>query len=206
MIAGHYLHLPVVNDQGPAGLVDVSTLTISMLDYLMGKDNKKDLKGVLDLFWQTPAGEYTESEISESASLPMQIRQDQMSPKKTMIQTAVKLRDLGTDTIYRFTLTSNNFTDLLALISEKTGYALRFKSMHLLSANNIPISIKFKDDESDYVIISNDRDLKEALSLNAKLELYLEESKKSKSSNLVYLLIGLAVVGITTFAVLKNKK
>ncbi|KAI8618952.1 hypothetical protein BC830DRAFT_1106458, partial [Chytriomyces sp. MP71] len=32
---GHYLHLPVVEDDTPVGLVDVMTLTLSMLDYLV---------------------------------------------------------------------------------------------------------------------------------------------------------------------------
>ncbi|KAH9266498.1 hypothetical protein BASA84_001107 [Batrachochytrium salamandrivorans] len=36
--AGHYLHLPVVEGGVPVGLVDVMTLTISMLTYLMTKD------------------------------------------------------------------------------------------------------------------------------------------------------------------------
>ncbi|KAI9329080.1 hypothetical protein BDR26DRAFT_873100 [Obelidium mucronatum] len=35
---GHYLHLPVVEDQVPVGLVDVLTLTMGMLDYLMNKE------------------------------------------------------------------------------------------------------------------------------------------------------------------------
>ncbi|EGF77349.1 hypothetical protein BATDEDRAFT_36036 [Batrachochytrium dendrobatidis JAM81] len=35
---GHYLHLPVVDGGVPIGLVDVMTLTISMLTYLMTKD------------------------------------------------------------------------------------------------------------------------------------------------------------------------
>lgn len=204
-LAGHYLHLPVVNEQGPVGLVDVSTLTISMLDYLMGRDeNKKDLKGVLDLFWQAP-GDYSEleSEMSEPASF--QMRPEPMSPRKTMLQVSVKLRDIGSDAIYRFTMTSNNFSDLLALISEKTGYAIRYKSMHILSMNNLPMSIKFKDDESDFVIINNDRDLREALALkNSKLELYLEECKRDRSY-LMYALTGLAVIGIASFAVLKFK-
>lgn len=34
-IAGHYLHLPVVEAGAPIGLVDVMTLTISMLTYLV---------------------------------------------------------------------------------------------------------------------------------------------------------------------------
>ena len=202
-IAGHYLHLPVVNEQGPVGLADVSTLTISMLDYLMGKnENKKDLKGVLDLFWQTP-GDYSEleSEISEPASYSF--RQDPLSPKKTMLQVSVKLKDVRSDTIYRFSLTSHNFADLLALISEKTGYAIKYKSMQLLSNNNVAMSIKFKDDESDFVIINNDRDLREALSLkNSKLELYLEESKQDHSY-LMYLVTGLALAGLVSFMAFK---
>ncbi|KAI8818721.1 uncharacterized protein EV422DRAFT_536623 [Fimicolochytrium jonesii] len=36
--AGHYLHLPVVDAGTPVGLVDVMTLTISMLTYLISKD------------------------------------------------------------------------------------------------------------------------------------------------------------------------
>lgn len=177
-----------------------------MLDYLMGRDdNKKDLKGVFDLFWQTP-GDHSEleSEISEPASFHM--RSEAMSPKRTLLQVSVKLRDVGSGTIYRFTMTSNNFSDLLALISEKTGYAIRYKSMHLLSMNNLPMSIKFKDDESDFVIINNDRDLREALSLkNSKLELYLDETKADRST-LMYIVSGLAVIGIISFAVLKFKK
>ncbi|KAJ3015365.1 UNVERIFIED_CONTAM: hypothetical protein HDU68_012761 [Siphonaria sp. JEL0065] len=35
---GHYLHLPVVEGQVPVGLVDVLTLTMGMLDYLMNKE------------------------------------------------------------------------------------------------------------------------------------------------------------------------
>ncbi|KAJ3019910.1 UNVERIFIED_CONTAM: hypothetical protein HDU68_010432 [Siphonaria sp. JEL0065] len=35
---GHYLHLPVVQGQVPVGLVDVLTLTMGMLDYLMNKE------------------------------------------------------------------------------------------------------------------------------------------------------------------------
>ena len=173
-----------------------------MLDYLMGKnENKKDLKGVLDLFWQTP-GDYSEleSEISEPASYSF--RQDPSSPKKT-VQVSVKLKDVRSDTIYRFSLTSHNFTDLLALISEKTGYAIRYKSMQLLSNNNVAMSIKFKDDESDFVIINNDCDLREALK-NSKLELYLEEAK-SDHSYLMYLVTGLAFAGLVGFMVLKVK-
>ncbi|KAJ3062768.1 hypothetical protein HDU98_001378, partial [Podochytrium sp. JEL0797] len=36
--AGHYLHLPVVDDHIPVGLMDVLTLTIGMLEYLMNKE------------------------------------------------------------------------------------------------------------------------------------------------------------------------
>lgn len=32
---GHFLHLPVIDDTVPVGLVDVMTLTISMLQYLV---------------------------------------------------------------------------------------------------------------------------------------------------------------------------
>jgi hypothetical protein len=176
-----------------------------MLDYLMGKeDNKRDLKGVLDLFWQTP-GDHSELESEMSEPPSFHIRSDTMSPKRTMPQVSVKLRDVGSGTNYRFTLTSNNFSDLLALISEKTGHAIRYKSMHLLSMNNLPMSIKFKDDESDFVIISNDRDLREALAIkNTKLELYLEETKGG--SNLMYWMTGLAVICIASFAVFKVKK
>ena len=35
---GHYLHLPVVDESSPVGLVDVMTLTICMLTYLMTRD------------------------------------------------------------------------------------------------------------------------------------------------------------------------
>jgi hypothetical protein len=184
----------------------VSTLTISMLDYLMGReDNKRDLKGVFDLFWQTPAGEYSEleSEISEPPSF--HIRSETMSPKKVYPSVSVKLRDIGSGTIYRFTLSSNNFADLLTLISEKTGHAIRYKSMHLLSMNNLPMSIKFKDDESDFVMINNDRDLREALALkNTKLELYLEEARGK--SYLIHMMTGLALIGLVSFAVIKFKK
>ncbi|KAI9091112.1 hypothetical protein DFS34DRAFT_635870 [Phlyctochytrium arcticum] len=40
--AGHYLHLPVVEGNTPVGLVDVMTLTISMLTYIMTKETAKD--------------------------------------------------------------------------------------------------------------------------------------------------------------------
>ncbi|KAJ3183671.1 hypothetical protein HDU85_002100 [Gaertneriomyces sp. JEL0708] len=43
--AGHYLHLPVVEAGAPAGLVDVMTLTISMLTYLMSKDGGPETSG-----------------------------------------------------------------------------------------------------------------------------------------------------------------
>ncbi|KAJ3237635.1 hypothetical protein HDU81_009185 [Chytriomyces hyalinus] len=36
--AGHYLHLPVVDGTTPIGLIDVLTLTISMLNYMLNKD------------------------------------------------------------------------------------------------------------------------------------------------------------------------
>ncbi|KAJ1549828.1 hypothetical protein HK405_002179, partial [Cladochytrium tenue] len=36
---GHYLHLPVVNERIPVGLVDVLTLTMAMLDYLLAKES-----------------------------------------------------------------------------------------------------------------------------------------------------------------------
>lgn len=36
-IAGHFLHLPVIDDTVPVGLVDVMTLTIAMLTYLVSK-------------------------------------------------------------------------------------------------------------------------------------------------------------------------
>ncbi|KAI8619001.1 hypothetical protein BC830DRAFT_1106065 [Chytriomyces sp. MP71] len=36
---GRYLHLPVVDGSAPIGLVDVLTLTMSMLDYLIKKEN-----------------------------------------------------------------------------------------------------------------------------------------------------------------------
>ncbi|KAJ3157450.1 hypothetical protein HDU86_003342 [Geranomyces michiganensis] len=36
--SGHYLHLPVVDGSTPVGLVDMMTLTISMLTYLASKD------------------------------------------------------------------------------------------------------------------------------------------------------------------------
>ncbi|KAJ3215254.1 hypothetical protein HDU67_000670 [Dinochytrium kinnereticum] len=35
---GHYLHLPVVDNSSIVGLVDVMTLTMAMLDYLLAKD------------------------------------------------------------------------------------------------------------------------------------------------------------------------
>ncbi|RKO86007.1 hypothetical protein BDK51DRAFT_8880, partial [Blyttiomyces helicus] len=38
LYVGHYLHLPVIDSGVPVGLVDVMTLTISMLTYLMSKD------------------------------------------------------------------------------------------------------------------------------------------------------------------------
>ncbi|KAJ3135982.1 hypothetical protein HK100_002113 [Physocladia obscura] len=39
---GHYLHLPVVDGEVPVGLVDVLTLTMGMLDYLMNKATGKE--------------------------------------------------------------------------------------------------------------------------------------------------------------------
>ncbi|KAJ3237005.1 hypothetical protein HDU78_004296 [Chytriomyces hyalinus] len=39
---GHYLHLPVVEDETPVGLVDVLTLTMGMLNYLMNKETSND--------------------------------------------------------------------------------------------------------------------------------------------------------------------
>ncbi|KAJ3122116.1 hypothetical protein HK100_012125 [Physocladia obscura] len=39
---GHYLHLPVVDGDVPVGLVDVLTLTMGMLDYLMNKATGKE--------------------------------------------------------------------------------------------------------------------------------------------------------------------
>ncbi|KAJ3060388.1 hypothetical protein HDU99_005947, partial [Rhizoclosmatium hyalinum] len=39
---GHYLHLPVVEGSVPIGLVDVLTLTMAMLDYLMNKETGAD--------------------------------------------------------------------------------------------------------------------------------------------------------------------
>ncbi|KAI9339354.1 hypothetical protein BDR26DRAFT_862291 [Obelidium mucronatum] len=38
--AGHYLHLPVCDGNTPIGLVDVLTLTMSMLDYMINTENK----------------------------------------------------------------------------------------------------------------------------------------------------------------------
>ncbi|KAJ3399667.1 hypothetical protein HDU80_007688 [Chytriomyces hyalinus] len=39
LYVGHYLHLPVVDGNAPIGLVDVLTLTMSMLDYMIKKEN-----------------------------------------------------------------------------------------------------------------------------------------------------------------------
>ncbi|KAJ3229250.1 hypothetical protein HDU81_005515 [Chytriomyces hyalinus] len=41
---GHYLHLPVVEDETPVGLVDVLTLTMAMLNYLMNKEISNDVE------------------------------------------------------------------------------------------------------------------------------------------------------------------
>ncbi|ORY51409.1 CBS-domain-containing protein [Rhizoclosmatium globosum] len=40
LYAGHYLHLPVTDGNTPVGLVDVLTLTMSMLDYMLNTENK----------------------------------------------------------------------------------------------------------------------------------------------------------------------
>ncbi|TPX62265.1 hypothetical protein PhCBS80983_g00496 [Powellomyces hirtus] len=40
--SGHYLHLPVVDHGTPVGLIDMMTLTISMLTYLASKDGVQD--------------------------------------------------------------------------------------------------------------------------------------------------------------------
>ncbi|KAJ3196698.1 hypothetical protein HK101_008037 [Irineochytrium annulatum] len=39
---GHYLHLPVVDEMSVVGLVDVLTLTMAMLEYLLAKDGVAD--------------------------------------------------------------------------------------------------------------------------------------------------------------------
>ncbi|KNC96179.1 uncharacterized protein SPPG_08334 [Spizellomyces punctatus DAOM BR117] len=49
--AGHYLHLPVVDAGTPVGLVDVMTLTISMLTYLISKDGGADVSAESGPMW-----------------------------------------------------------------------------------------------------------------------------------------------------------
>ncbi|KAJ3087099.1 hypothetical protein HK102_011821 [Quaeritorhiza haematococci] len=39
---GHYMHLPVVDDKVPIGLVDVQQLTMAMFNYLLSKDSPSD--------------------------------------------------------------------------------------------------------------------------------------------------------------------
>ncbi|TPX38957.1 hypothetical protein SeMB42_g03277 [Synchytrium endobioticum] len=54
--AGHYLHLPVVENKVPSGLVDVMQLTLSMLNYMMNKDQTTSTEGtgpVWDRFWNS---------------------------------------------------------------------------------------------------------------------------------------------------------
>ncbi|KAJ3408241.1 hypothetical protein HDV05_005072 [Chytridiales sp. JEL 0842] len=45
---GHYLHLPVVDNRLPVGLVDVLTLTMAMLEYLLTKDGANPTAGDAD--------------------------------------------------------------------------------------------------------------------------------------------------------------
>ncbi|KAJ3325063.1 hypothetical protein HDU76_013257 [Blyttiomyces sp. JEL0837] len=55
---GHYLHLPVVDGRTPVGLVDVLTLTMAMLDYLMAKEGANvetasDAGPIWNKFWNS---------------------------------------------------------------------------------------------------------------------------------------------------------
>ncbi|KAJ3035467.1 hypothetical protein HDV00_003716 [Rhizophlyctis rosea] len=49
--AGHYLHLPVQEGRNPVGLVDVLTLTVSMLTYLASKDGNVDQSAESGPMW-----------------------------------------------------------------------------------------------------------------------------------------------------------
>ncbi|KAJ3052419.1 hypothetical protein HK097_006292 [Rhizophlyctis rosea] len=49
--AGHYLHLPVTDGRNPVGLVDVLTLTVSMLTYLASKDGNTDATAESGPMW-----------------------------------------------------------------------------------------------------------------------------------------------------------
>ncbi|KAJ3280866.1 hypothetical protein HK104_000355 [Borealophlyctis nickersoniae] len=71
--AGHYLHLPVVDGRNPVGLVDVMTLTISMLTYLISKDqNLANVESgpesgpMWNKFWNSTFAASTNSIESES--------------------------------------------------------------------------------------------------------------------------------------------
>ncbi|KAJ3191713.1 hypothetical protein HK101_007485 [Irineochytrium annulatum] len=98
--AGHYLHLPVVDHGTTLGLVDVLTLTINMLEYLMSRNGEPVESGpesgpmwnkVLQ-FWNTTfAPAYTETEtqsatedsrsmLSHGAPAPPQFYQPEAYP------------------------------------------------------------------------------------------------------------------------------
>jgi hypothetical protein len=151
-LAGHFLHLPVIDNTVPVGLIDVMTLTIAMITYLVNKTGSPtDQEGPMwNSFWNsTFAGDvepdrvsqHSESRTGLSSSVYYRDRQpvqQPMTPEPAISERAIpvtpaqhdgtftfKLRDmtLANGKMYRFNSPSNSFAALYERIIAKTGYA-----------------------------------------------------------------------------------
>jgi hypothetical protein len=154
-VAGHFLHLPVIDNTTPVGLIDVMTLTIAMLTYLVNKaGSPTDQEGPMwNTFWNsTFAGEIEADRVSQhsetrtglSSSVYYRERQQTqqiMTPEPAVSERPVpitpgplegtftfKLRDMTASNgkIYRFNSPSCSMSALYERIVSKTGYSTGF--------------------------------------------------------------------------------
>ncbi|KAI9203729.1 uncharacterized protein BJ171DRAFT_139419 [Polychytrium aggregatum] len=189
---GHYLHLPVVDGYTPVGLVDVLTLTISMLNYVMNKDQGENTGGdqgpMWNRFWNsTFAGGDTESDRhsvnSDGQIVPPSSYTGSQAISAHMGGLVGLNRELAPDDAASqvYSAAAGGVVEEYAfkLRDSTTGKVYRFSSrfdslqelyLHVASYQtdgnkSTDLRLSYIDDEGDVVHLSTDKDLEEAVQM-----------------------------------------
>jgi hypothetical protein len=168
MNTGHYRHLPVQERGVLVGLVDVQQLALAVLDYFSTDSSGVSTRPMWNEFWN----EADDTETLQEPSVVKTFMSSVFSPKKSTGSVKsmpvaftpkkkdpvfVKLRDATRDKTYRFSHSPEDSTAfLMKKIKSKLGLMMEQPFFHPMA---------YLDEERDYVSISSESDLKDALQM-----------------------------------------
>lgn len=186
MFDGHYLNLPVVDEDEIVGMVDVLRLTYATLSQIKKiETSKSEPEPAWSSFWTSLDDSESFQSIlpdvnpSDSVSVNESFNESFNESRLSQIREDVFVFKFRTTArVHRVTLTGD-LADLRAAIDSK----LHQKDLEELSLGNEPYALSYVDDEGDLVSITTDSDLADcilvhrSLSLN-KANLYIHNPHK----------------------------